>query len=539
MGMLRDTCQSRTKSGLAMALILVLAQVIAPITGHLPVALAAESDLDTAVRTDFAFAGRQLRNTATNTPTAAYPIDTDTAGSWNTTGAGAWTSGFFPGSLWLLYQQTADPVWKTRAEAWKASIEAQKHTTSTHDLGFMLFNSFGNGYRLAGKDSYRQVVLTAAKSLASRYSAKVGCIKSWDGGSSDYKVIVDNLMNLELLFWASRHGGNPAWRDMAVSHALRARSDHVRADGSTFHLVNYDPATGAVKYKGTVQGYSNDSTWSRGQAWAVYGFTMAYRETRDPRFLGTARRTADYFINHLPSDKVPYWDFAAPRIPAEPRDSSAAAIAASGLLDLARLEPDALRRSRYLTAAKGILASLSSTAYLAEGSSSRAILLHGTYNKPRGKYDTGLIWGDYYFLEALLRYRWVGAVSSPIAVASVAASSHDGNAPSNTLDNDLSTRWSAYGDGQWARFDLGASRIVGKVAIAWHKGDRRTARFQIQTSTEGVNWNTAYKGISSGMTTRQETYDFPDRTTRYVRIVGLGNSTSPWNSITEVDVHPR
>ncbi len=526
-----------TRSSFAMAVLLVVAQVTASLAGHSSTALAAESEFDSAVRRDFAFSDRQLTSTDVRLPSTAYPIDTNDTGAWNTTRASAWTSGFFPGSLWLMYQRTADPAWRARAEAWQAGIEPQKYNTSTHDLGFMLFNSFGNAYRLTGKDRYRQVVLAAAKSVASRYSPTVGCIKSWESGPADYKVIIDNMMNLELLFWASRNGGNRAWRDMAVSHALKTRLHHVRTDGSTYHLVNYDPATGAVKSKGTVQGYSDQSTWSRGQAWAVYGFAMAYRETRDSRFLDTARRTADYFIGHLPADKVPYWDFNAPSVLAEPRDSSAAAIAASGLLDLARLETDPVRRSRYLTAAKGILASLSSTAYLAEGTPGEAILLHGTYNRPRGKFDTGLVWGDYYFLEALLRYRWIMPASPLVAVTSVSASSHDGNVPSNTLDNNLSTRWSAYGDGQWVRFDLGARKSVGKVAIAWHRGDARTARFDIQTSADGVRWGTAYRGISSGMTTRQETYDFTDRSTRYVRIVGHGNSANPWNSITEVDIY--
>jgi hypothetical protein len=190
---------------------------------------------------------------------------------------------------------------------------------------------------------------------------------------------------------------------MAVSHALNTREQHVRADGSTYHLVNYDPATGAVQSKGTVQGYSAESTWSRGQAWAVYGFTMAYRETGDPRFLETARATADYFIGHLPADHVPPWDFQAPPVPTPPRDSSAAAIAAAGLLELSRLEPDAGRRQHYFATAQSILLSLSSPAYLAEGTPSQSVLLHGTRNKPSGSYDTGLIWGDYYFLEALLR----------------------------------------------------------------------------------------------------------------------------------------
>src|SRR2546421_1019151 len=258
-------------------------------------------------------------------------------------------------------------------------------------------------------DSFRQVALTAAGSLATRYSSIVGATRSWNNTSSDsptdFKVIVDNMMNLELLFWASKHGGDPGLATKALQHALTTAREHVRPDGSTYHLVVFDSGTGAVKRKQTVQGYSNSSTWSRGQAWGLYGFTMAYRETRDSRMLATARQVADYYIAHLPADKVPYWDFQAPGIPNEPRDSSAAAIAASGLLELSQLDPDGARSRQYLDVARATLASLSSPAYLAEGTASRSILMHGTANKPAGDYDRGLIYGDYFFLEALLRYR--------------------------------------------------------------------------------------------------------------------------------------
>jgi unsaturated chondroitin disaccharide hydrolase len=253
------------------------------------------------------------------------------------------------------------------------------------------------------------VVLTGARSLATRYSPVVHAVRSWNNPSgapaSDFRVIVDNMMNLELLFWAAKHGDDPALATKALNHALTTAREHVRPDGSTYHLVIFDSGTGAVKRKQTVQGYSDSSTWARGQAWAVYGFTMAYRESRDSRMLATARKVADYFVAHLPADKVPYWDFALPSLTGQPRDSSAAAIAASGLIELSQLDSDATRKARYLGAAKGILTSLSSKAYLAEGTSSRSILLHGTANKPGGHYDRGLIYGDYFFLEALLRYR--------------------------------------------------------------------------------------------------------------------------------------
>jgi unsaturated chondroitin disaccharide hydrolase len=308
-----------------------------------------------------------------------------------------------------MYQATGDSAWRTAAQARQAAIESQKTNTGTDDLGFMLFNSFGNGYRLTGTDSYRQVALTAAQSLATRYSSTVGAIRALDNTSgesaTDFKTIIDDTLNLELLFWASKHGGPSSLADKALQNALTVIGNHIRTDGSSWHLVVFNSDDGSVKRKGTIQGYSDNSTWARGQAWGVYGLTMAYRESSDARMLSAARRVADWYIAHLPSDSVPYWDFDAPGIPNEPRDTSAAAVAASGLIELSQLETDATRKQRYLDAAKATLTSLSSSAYLAEGSSARSILLHGTYNKPGGDYDRGLVWGDYYFLEALLRYK--------------------------------------------------------------------------------------------------------------------------------------
>jgi unsaturated chondroitin disaccharide hydrolase len=495
-----------------------------------------EDRFDSVLQHDLQFARQQLTVTSGALPLTSYPFTTAPTGEWETNPASSWSSGFFPGSLWHVYQATGDPRWRIWAEARQAGIESQKYNTSTHDIGFMIFNSFGSGYRLTGNDAFRQVTLKAAQSLAKRYSTTVGCIRSWNSSPGEFKVIIDNLMTLELLFWTARQGGDHALYDMAVSHALKTRANHVRTDGSTYQLVNYDPLTGAVIGRGTVQGYSDESTWSRGQAWAVYGFTMIYRETGDTRFLSTARKTADYYLSHLPSDSVPYWDFNVPYIPGEPRDSSAAAIAASGLLELSQLETDASRKSTYSTGAKSTLSSLSSANYLAEGTSNQAILLHGTHYKPKGRYDTGLIWGDYYFLEAMLRCRRLKPTSSPLAVASVSASSDDGHIPSNTLDNDLNTRWSANGNGQWISYDLGLNVTVAKVGVAFYQGDQRTARFDIQASQDGSNWRTVFSGLSSGMTRHIESYDFTDRTARFLRVVGHGNSRSSWTSITEVRI---
>jgi unsaturated chondroitin disaccharide hydrolase len=273
-------------------------------------------------------------------------------------------------------------------------------------VGFKVFTSIGNAARLTGSSNDRETVLAAAASLATRYSSVVTAIRSWDGPTpAHFRVIIDNLMNLELLFWASHHGGPRTWYRMAVNHALRTMHDHVRADGSTYQGVDYDPATGKIRQPFTHQGVATDSTWARGQAWAIHGFTMVYRESGDARFLETARRVADFYLDHLPADHVPYWDFDASAIPNAPRDTSAAAVATAGLLELATLETDGVRAGRYAQAARDTITSLSSPAYLAEGTASRSILLHGTQNAPVGETDRGLTYGDYYFVEALLRYR--------------------------------------------------------------------------------------------------------------------------------------
>jgi unsaturated chondroitin disaccharide hydrolase len=370
-------------------------------------AQAAADPFDATLAHDFAFAATRLTAASRRIGPTRYPTTTSSTGAWSTASASDWRSGFFAGALWLMYEHTNDPAWKMRAQARTSGLRSQQTDTASHDVGFKIFTSFGNAYRLSPPRhaDYAQVLLTAARSLATRYSPIVGSLRSW-GAVTDpsFQVIIDNMMNLELLFWAARHGGDPAWQDMAVSHALTTRANHVRADGSTYQLVVYDSAGGAVKSRGTHQGASAESTWSRGQAWAIHGFTTAYRYTHDLRFLDTARRTADFFLAHLPLDKVPYWDLDLANTTGQPRDSSAAAIAASGLLELSRLERDRARAVTYFDAAKAILTSLSSPAYLAKGTSTASILRHGTQNKPAGSFDTGLIYGDYYFLQALRRY---------------------------------------------------------------------------------------------------------------------------------------
>lgn len=383
-----------------------LAAGLACLAGAAP---AAADDYDVAVARDLAFASTQLKRTLSEVPIGSYPIETRSDGRWDTTSAGWWTSGFLAGNLWEMYEATGDPYWRTVAQQRQAGVEYRKNDTGTHDLGFLIFDSFGNGFRLTGTDSYRQVVLTAANSLATRYNPVVRAIRSWNNPTgapaSDFRVIVDGMMNIELLFWAAKHGGDPGLATKALQHALTTGAQHVRTDGSTYHVVIFDSTTGGVKRKETSQGYSATSAWARGQAWAMHGFTTAYRETGDARMLTLARRVTDWYIGQLPPDKVPYWDFRAPDLANQPRDSSAAAIAMSALLELSRLEPDPVRKARYLATARVMIKNLSSPAYLAQGTSSRSLLLHGTANKPGGHYDRGLIYGDYFLLEGLLRYK--------------------------------------------------------------------------------------------------------------------------------------
>ncbi len=329
------------------------------------------------------------------------------AGGWSAVPTEDWTSGFFPGCLWKTYEWSGEKLFRSAAERWTAGLESQKFNNRTHDIGFMTFCSFGNGYRLTGNPHYKEVLLQSAQTLATRFNPKVGCIKSWESGKEwAYPVIIDNMMNLELLFWASKNGGPSALRDIAVTHALKTMTNHVRDDGGTYHVVDYDTSTGEITRKQTHQGYADESVWARGQAWAVYGFTMTYRETGDFRFLATARKVADFYVDHLPPDGVPYWDFFAPGIPDAQRDASAAAIGSSALIELSTLEQDAARQAKYLSAARRILTTLCSSDYLAEGTASAGILNHAVGNMPRhGEVDVSLVYADYYFLESMLRLR--------------------------------------------------------------------------------------------------------------------------------------
>lgn len=368
----------------------------------------AQAPLLEMIREDFEFAAAQytglLKNL--NSPTL-LPRSTD-KGPVKLVKPDDWTSGFFPGALWLVYDYNRAPQWRAAAETQTAKLESIRHWAGDHDTGFMIGCSFGQGYRLTGNPAYHQVLLDGAQALSTRYKAGAGIIRSWDFGKWRCPVIIDNMMNLELLLWASREGGPARLREIAVSHANKTLANHFRPDGSSFHLVDYDPETGAILGKQTVQGYADPSAWARGQAWGLYGFTVLYRETRDPAYLTLARRIADFIRTHpnLPADKIPYWDFNAPDIPGALRDSSAGAIMASALLELCEFV-GAEEAAAYEALATEQLRSLSSPAYRAKlGENQGFLLKHGVGHIP-GKHeiDVALIYGDYYFLEGLLRLK--------------------------------------------------------------------------------------------------------------------------------------
>jgi len=321
-----------------------------------------------------------------------------------------WCSGFVPGSLWYLYEHSGSLALLDYARNYTARVEEQKHTTSTHDLGFMLYCSFGNGIRITGDTAYKSVLLTGAESLISRFNPTVGCIRSWDHNSHrwQFPVIIDNMMNLEFLFWASKVTGDPKYYDICVSHADVSMKHFFRSDYSAYHVVSFIPETGEVEVKNTHQGYSDDSAWSRGQAWAFYGYTVMYRETKDPKYLDLAKKSVDFMINHpnMPSDKIPYWDFDAPDIPNTFRDASAAAIMASALIEISGYVDPVLTK-RYLDVAEIQLRTLSSPEYFAEtGTNGNFIIKHGVGSVPgNSEVDVPLTYADYYYIEALLRFQ--------------------------------------------------------------------------------------------------------------------------------------
>jgi unsaturated chondroitin disaccharide hydrolase len=374
-------------------------------------ALHAAEPMAEVIRKDFAFAAAQyggLLEKVRGKP--GFPRTVEN-GEVRMVGWKDWTSGFFPGSLWYLYEATGEAKWKTAAAQYTAATAPAKFDNSQHDLGFMLNCGYGNGLRLGADSSYRDALLAGATTLVTRFNPKVGAIQSWNIRKEKdwiFPVIVDNMMNLELLMWAARASNEPYYREVAIKHADTTLLHHFRADASSFHLVDYDPQDGKVRSKVTVQGNADGSAWARGQAWGLYGYVMMYRETKKPEYLQQAQKIAAFIMQHprLPADKIPYWDFDDAAIPNAPRDSSAAAIISSALLELSSLVGPG-QGAQYSSFAEQQLRSLSSPEYLAAPNANGGFLLkHATGHKPAGKeIDVPLNYGDYYFLEALLRYK--------------------------------------------------------------------------------------------------------------------------------------
>lgn len=369
----------------------------------------ADKSLLKAVNKNFVDAANQYKVLMKNLPADRFPKTYhDETGQLETSGSDWWCSGFYPGTLLNLYTQTRDETLRKEALRMLALLKKEKNNKNTHDLGFMMYCSFGNAIRIAPKEEYKEILVTSAKSLSTRFNPKVGCIKSWDSNASDFLVIIDNMMNLELLFWATRQTGDSSFYNIAITHANTSMKNHFRPDYSSYHVLNYDPETGAVREKKTAQGYSNESAWSRGQAWALYGFIVMYRETKDKKYLDQANHIAQFLIHHpnLPSDKIPYWDFNAPGIPNELRDASAAAIICSALLELCKYS-DAKSSKEYFTAAENIITNLSSPQYKASpGTNGGFILKHGVGHMPaKTEIDVPLTYADYYFIEAMIRYK--------------------------------------------------------------------------------------------------------------------------------------
>lgn len=319
-----------------------------------------------------------------------------------------WTSGFFPGSLWYLYELTGDEKWETLADKYTQLLDSIQYFTANHDVGFMINCSYGNGLRLSGNKGYEKVIVQTAKSLITRYRPVAGVIQSWNANpKKDWEcpVIIDNMMNLELLFNATKLSGDSVFYKIAVSHADKTIKNHYRPDFSTWHVIDYDPVDGTVRQKNTHQGYSDDSAWARGQSWGVYGFVVCYRETKDPKYLHQAEKALEFMANHAhyPEDGVPYWDYDAPDIPNTYRDASAAAILASALYEISIYST----ARNYRAWADKIMTTLSGSEYRAKaGENGYFLLMHSVGSLPHNsEVDVPLNYADYYFLEALIRKR--------------------------------------------------------------------------------------------------------------------------------------
>ncbi len=358
---------------------------------------------------NLAHASGQYRTLIKNLPRGVMP-ESFANNALKTCNSESWVAGFYPGTLLFLYEANKDTALYNEATRRIKLMNKEQYNTGTHDLGFMMYCSYGNLNRIQPERKYQQILLNSARSLATRFNPKVGCIRSWGNAkdTSEFKVIIDNMMNLELLFWATKVSHDSSFYKIAIRHAETTLKNHFRPDHSSYHVVVYDPRNGNVIKKVTAQGFSDASAWSRGQSWGLYGYTLMYRETKDKKYLEQAQNIAQFILDnpHLPTDKIPYWDYDAPDIPNAKRDASAGAIAASALIELSTYSNKTLSK-KYLEAAQTMLQTLSSPDYLAQtGVNGGFLLMHSVANmNGPTDVDAPLPYADYYYIEALQRYK--------------------------------------------------------------------------------------------------------------------------------------
>lgn len=515
----------------AVAVLGTLALAIAVLLVSAPPASPVPDDFSATVRVTLRRADARLTAMDRRAGPRRFAYYTEGDG-WHYSGPSGWAAGFHPGSLWSMYQWSGAVRWRERALQRQSWLGAEDIGPESQNLGGLFFPSYVRGYKLTGRDGLRRRSLQVARSMAARFDPLVGAMRSRDG--EEFNVIIDSLTKPRLLWWAVEAGGPARYDAIARSHALTIARDHVRPDGSTVHAAYYDPATGVLNRVDKGAAYADDSTWARGQSWAVLGFPAAYRETRDPRFLEVARRVSDWWLQHVPGDMVPYWDFGAPgNIPSAPRDTSAAAIAASGLIDLALLDPDEERRAAYAAAARETLASLMSPAYCS-ATWTPSILLHGTYSWWMDIADRGLAYGDAFFLEALLRLRRLNPEEPALHVVRARATT---GVPSAATDGSLSTGWAGRGP-QSLDLRLEGAREVGAVRVALAHGGDRAALLRILVSEDGRHWRQVKRSLTSGEWAGFETLEFAPRAARWVRVSCDGTTRGSLCRISEVEVYP-
>jgi len=327
-------------------------------------------------------------------------------GSWRQTGIKDWTSGFFAGSLWYIYELSGNKKWENEARKWTAPLADLQSYDGNHDTGFMVYCSFGNGYRLTGDADYKQIILNTAETLSTRFRPEVGSMLSWGNihakNPTQHITIIDNMMNLEMLMYASKNGGDHKLADLSVTHSNTTLKHHFRKDGSSYHGVIYNPNNGEVINKRTYQGYNDETMWARGQSWGIYGYAMMYRETGIRKYLKIAQKCADRCISRLPEDVIPYWDYDAPGIPKREKDASAAAIMASAFLEIYEHSGEI----KYYNWAVKILNTLSTKTYLADKENYQCLLLHSVGHYPGDiEVNVNINYADYYYLEAVIRLK--------------------------------------------------------------------------------------------------------------------------------------